>query len=82
MNELILQKGYSNNDDYLSVFIKKNLKRICIISVYVDDLNIIENTQEAHNHRKYTEFEMKDLGKTKFYLDLQLKHILSKILIY
>jgi hypothetical protein len=34
--------------------------------VYVDNLNIIGNTQdidEAHNHLK-TEFEMKDLGQT------------------
>ena len=37
----------------------------CIISMYVDDLNIIGNTQnidEARNHLK-TEFEMKDLDK-------------------
>jgi hypothetical protein len=36
--------------------------------VYVDDLHIIDNTQdinEAYNHIMM-EFEMKDLGKTKF----------------
>jgi hypothetical protein len=44
----------------------------CIISVYVDDLNIIGNQQdidEARNHLK-TEFEVKNLGKTKFFLGL------------
>jgi hypothetical protein len=48
----------------------------CIISVYVDDLNIIGNQQdidEARNHLK-TEFKVKDLGKTKFCLGLQLEH--------
>jgi len=45
--------------------------------VYVDDLNIIGNPkdiEEARNHLK-TEFEMKDLGKTKYCLGLQLEHL-------
>jgi hypothetical protein len=52
--------------------------------VYVDDLNIIGNTQdidEARNHLK-TEFEMKDLGKTRFCLGLQIKHLHSGILVH
>jgi hypothetical protein len=56
----------------------------CIISVYVDDLNIIGNKldiDEARRHLK-TEFEMKDLGKTKFCLDFQLEHLPSEILIH
>jgi hypothetical protein len=51
--------------------------------MYVDDLNIIGTTQEIHeasNHLKM-EFEMKDLGKTKFCLSLQLEHISSRILV-
>ena len=46
----------------------------CIISVYVDDLNIIgslKDIDEAHKHLKM-KFEMKDLGKTKYCLGLQL----------
>lgn len=52
--------------------------------MYVDDLNIIGNEQdidEARNHLK-TEFEMKDLGKTKFCLGLQLEHLHSGILVH
>jgi hypothetical protein len=52
--------------------------------VYVDDLNIIENEtdiNEARHHLK-TEFEMKDLGKTKFCLGLQLEHFPSGIFVY
>jgi hypothetical protein len=50
----------------------------------VDDLNIIGNPQdinEAHNHLKM-EFEMKDLGQTKFCLGLQIEHLHSGILVH
>src|SRR6266540_3158333 len=84
LKEFLLQKGYANNDDFPCVFIKKSPNGFCIIPVYVDDLNIIENTQdidEAHNHLKM-EFEMKDLGQTKFCLGLQLEHLPTGILIH
>ena len=74
LSEYLLQKGYSNSDDCLCVFIKKSQTRFCIISVYVDDLNIIGHKQdidEACKHLK-TEFELKDLGKTKFCLAYSL----------
>jgi hypothetical protein len=77
LNELLLNKGYSNSDDCPCVFIRKSSTGFCIISVYVDDLNIIghtNNIDEAHNHLK-KEFEMKDLGKTKFCLGLQIEHL-------
>ena len=56
----------------------------CIISVYVDDLNIIgspKDIKEVRNHLKI-EFEMKDLGKTKYCLGLQLKHHPLGILVH
>jgi hypothetical protein len=84
LSEFLLKMGYSNNNDCPCVFIKKSETGFCIISVYVDDLNIIGNTQaidEARNHLK-TEFEMKDLGKTKFCLGLQLEHLPSGILVH
>jgi hypothetical protein len=68
LKEFFLNKGYSNSDDCPCVFIRKSSIIFCIISVYVDDLHIIDNTQdinEAYNHIMM-EFEMKDLGKTKF----------------
>jgi hypothetical protein len=53
--------------------------------VYVDDLNIIGNTQdidEARDHLK-TEFEMKDLGNyTKLFLGLQIEHLQSGMLVH
>ena len=84
LKEFILQNGFSNNDDCPCVFIKKSSIGFCIISVYVDDLNIIGTQQdidEARNHLK-TEFEMKDLGQTKFCLGLQLEHLPTGILVH
>jgi hypothetical protein len=84
LKEFLLNIGYSNNDDCLCVFIRKSTTGFCIISVYLDDLNIIGHTRdidEAHNHLK-TEFKMKDLGKTKFCLGLQLEHLHTGILVH
>ena len=52
--------------------------------MYVDDLNIIGHTRDINIACEHlmTEFEMKDLGKTKFYLGLQLEHLHSGILIH
>jgi hypothetical protein len=66
------------------VFIRKFSIDFCIISVYVDDLNIIghaKDIDEAHNHLK-KEFEEKDLGKTKFCLGLQIEHLQTDILVH
>jgi hypothetical protein len=65
------------------VFIKKSSTDFCIISIYVDDLNIIgyaKDIDEACNHLK-EEFETKDLGKTKFCLGLQIEHLQTGILV-
>jgi hypothetical protein len=84
LKEFLLNKGYSNNDDCPCVFIRKSSTEFCIILVYIDDLNIIGtklDVNEARDHLK-TEFEMKDLGKTKFYLGLQLEHLPTGILVH
>jgi hypothetical protein len=84
LKKFLLNRGYSNNDDCPCVFIRKSSTEFCIISIYVYDLNIIGtelDINEARDHLK-TEFEMKDLGKTKFCLGLQLKHLPTGILIH
>jgi hypothetical protein len=84
LKEFLLNKSYSNNDDCPCVFIRKSSTGFFIISVYVDDLNIIGtefDINEAQNHLK-TEFEMNDLGKTKLCLSLQLEHLPMGILIH
>jgi hypothetical protein len=84
LKKFLLNKGYSNNDDCSCVFIRKSNTGFCIISVYVNDLNIISHIKdidEACNHLK-REFEMKDLGTTKFCLGLQIEHLHTGILIH
>jgi hypothetical protein len=84
LKEFLLNKGYSNSDDCLCVFIRKSSTGFCIISVYVDDLNIIghaKDIDEERNHLK-KEFKMKDLGKTKFCLGLQIKNLQMGILVH
>jgi hypothetical protein len=84
LEEFLLNKGYFNNDDCPYVFIHKSSTKFCIISIYVDDLNIIGTVldiNEARDHLK-AEFEMKDLGKTKFCLGLQLMHLPIGILVH
>ena len=55
-----------------------------IIGVYVDDLNILGTSGEISQTVEYLkkEFEMKDLGKTKFCLGLQLEYIRDGILVH
>jgi hypothetical protein len=73
LSEFLEKRGYTNSTDCPCVFIRRSQNGFCIISVYVDDLNIIgteEDIEEASSYLK-SEFEMKDLGKTKFCLGLQ-----------
>ena len=62
LSDFLLKRGYSNNEDCPCVFIKKSQKGFCIISVYVDDLNIIGTADDIREASSYleTEFEMKD----------------------
>jgi hypothetical protein len=84
LSNFLLQRSYINNDDCPCVFIKKSSDGFCIISIYVDDLNIIEMTRDIEEAMAYlkTEFEMKDLGKTKFCLGLQLEHLLEGVFVH
>ena len=52
--------------------------------MYVDDLNIIGTPRDIEEVSSYlmSEFDMKDLGKTKFCLGLQLEHSAVGILVY
>jgi hypothetical protein len=84
LSEFLLRKGYTKNDDCPCIFIKRSKMGFCIISVYVDDLNIIGNklNNDEARHHLMMEFEMKYLGKTKFCLGLQLEHLPFGILVH
>ena len=81
LTEYLLKQGYNNDPICSCVFIKRYQSQFVIIVVYVDDLNIIgtpEELQKAANCLKL-EFEMKDLGRTRFYLGLQIEHLKDEI---
>ncbi|KAL4031307.1 hypothetical protein IC575_009583 [Cucumis melo] len=84
LSEYLLKEGYQNNQICPCVFIKKSQLGFAIIVVYVNDLNIIGTSEELSKAIEYLkkEFEMKDLGKTKFCLGLQIEHLADGIFIH
>nr|ACY01923.1 hypothetical protein [Beta vulgaris] len=84
LSEYLLKEGFKNNQISPCVFIKRSKSGFAIIVVYVDDLNIIGTPRELEATGKYLmkEFEMKDLGKTKFCLGLQMEHLRNGIFVH
>jgi hypothetical protein len=84
LSEYLMKKGFMNNEDCPCVLIRKSNKGFYIISVYVDDLNIIGTTEDIEEASSYlkSEFEMKDLGKTKYCLGMQIEHTHEGILVH
>ena len=85
LSEYLAKVGYKNDPISPCIFIKKFAnKGFVIIAVYVDDLNIIGTPGEIAQTVEYLkkEFEMKDLGKTKVCLGLQLEYIKGRILVH
>ena len=84
LSEYLLKEEYVNNPICLCVFIKKLETRLTIIAICVDDLNLTgtpkELTKTTNCLKK--EIEMKDLRKTRYYLNLQIEHCSNDILIH
>ena len=66
------------------MFIKKSASGYAIIAVYVDDMNLIGTSKELIETAEILkkEFEMKDLGKTRYCLGLQIEHRKDGILVH
>jgi hypothetical protein len=84
LSEYLLKEWFENNPICPYVFFKKSESEFAIITVYVDDLNLVGTPEELTKTATYlkNEFEMKDLGKTKFCLDLQIEHFPNRFLVY
>jgi hypothetical protein len=84
LNKYLLKEGFNNNPICPCIFIKKSESKFAITVVYVDDLNLVRTPEKLIKTVTYlkSEFEMKDLGKTKFCLDLQIEHFSNGILIH
>jgi hypothetical protein len=84
LTKYLLKEGFENNPICPCVFLKKSESGFAIIAVYVGDLNLVGTLEELIKIATYLkkEFEMKDLGKTKFCLGLQIKHFPNEIVIH
>ena len=84
LSEYLLNEGYVNNPISPCIFIKKSETGFAIIAVYVDDLNLVGTPEELTKTVEYLmkEFEMKDLGKTKFCIGLQIEHFPNGVLVH
>ncbi|KAK2443387.1 hypothetical protein QL285_014496 [Trifolium repens] len=84
LSEYLLKEGYANDSICPCIFIKRSGKEFAIIAVYVDDINIIGTPGELPKAIDCLkkEFEMKDLGKTKLCLGLQIEHLNDEIFVH
>ncbi|KAK9942694.1 hypothetical protein M0R45_008346 [Rubus argutus] len=84
LSDYLIGRGYVNNELCPCVFIKTTSSGFAIVAVYVDDMNIIGTLDELGDTAEClkSEFEMKDLRKTRFCLGLELEHRDSGILIH
>jgi hypothetical protein len=77
------EEGFENNRICSCAFIKILESGFAIVAVvYVDDLNLAGTPKQFTKTANYlkNEFEIKDLGKIKLCLGLQIEHILNGIL--
>jgi len=84
LSEYLTKEGYINDPICPCVFIKRSETGFAIIAVYVDDMNLIGTPEELSETAEYLkkEFEVKDLGKTKLCLGLELEHKKNGILVH
>ena len=65
------------------MFIKKSKTKFTIIAVYVDDIKLIGTLKESPQTIEYLkEFEVKNLGKIKLCLNLELEYKANRILVH
>ena len=79
LSEYLIKQGYINDAICPCIFIKKTTLGFVILAVYVDDINLIGTPEEVQKAIEYLkeEFEMKDLGKTKICLGLQIEYLVD-----
>ena len=62
----------------------KTISKFVLLVVYVDGINLIETPLELQLTIDYlnNEFQMKDLGRTKLCLGLQIEHLTNGVFVY
>ena len=77
LRDILLFHNFSHDQALPCLFTLQHSSRFVVIAVYVDDLNLV-GTPATYQHAMTlltNQFEMKLLGKTSFYLGLQLSHV-------
>lgn len=84
LSAFLIKNGFKTSEIAPCVFIKRRGKEFTIIVVYVDDLNLIGTPTACKQAADVlsNEFEMKDLGQTKFCLAIQLSRARDGILMH
>ena len=84
LSEYLIKEGYTNDAICPCVFIKKTISEFVVLAIYVDDINLIGTPIELQKAIDYlkNEFEMKDLGRTKLCLGLQIEHLTNDIFVH
>ena len=84
LSEYLIKERYKNDPICPCVFIKKSETGFAIVAVYVDDINLIGTPEELAKTAEYLkkEFEVKNLGKSKLCLSLQLEHKANGIIVH
>ena len=84
LSEYLIKERYINNVICPCVFIKKSNSGFAIVAIYVDDINLVGTPKKLNETAEYlkSEFEMKDIGKTKYCLGLQIEHCASGVLVH
>ena len=84
LSAYLIKERYNNDLICPCVFNKKSESGFAIVAVYVDDINLIGTLEEFAKTVEYLkkEFEVKDLGKTKLCLGLQLEHKANGIIVH
>lgn len=72
------EDGYIQGQSYHTMFVKHSLEgEVTLFIVYVNDIVITRDDHEKIKHLKELlawEFEVKDLGKLKYFLDMEVAH--------
>ena len=80
LSEYLIKERYKN-DPICQCVLETGF---AIVAVYVDDINLIGTPEELAKTAEYLkkEFEVKDLGKTKLCLGLELEHKANGIIVH
>jgi len=77
LDEFLIKEGFSRLEADHSIYIRRTSTCMIIISVHVDDLLLLTDSEESMMRIKgalSTEFEMSDCGPIHFYLGIQVHH--------